>query len=375
MAVQFPNFLGVPVRTPDYSGIGDLIGNYYAGRSMPKNDFIKSVQAEFAKPIMESDLEKKKLDNIYQGIINQFSPRNYEMDLENKNLKNIYQRIVNQFTPEDYQSQFESRKALDDYRKMGGGRAGVTSQQQLFLQQQLMKDNPNFTPEQAFEAAGNLVNGDNKLNDGTPFNVSGLTKLSADKAVMQGTTSSLVTQAVKSNQADAELKVLDEYAQRGLAPYGDTILGMNPDQVIDTFKTDDKSQKKLGRFVASQALQYEAAQNRIRLANGQPGVTSTEELMKMSGQLINSKYPRLSYNARQEAARYMDEALEKGLQARNRIGLHPSSVNEFSNKTGAKLLAKDVVLPKFNSQKDFVDWYRLQPKVVQDAVKIKLGGS
>jgi hypothetical protein len=63
MAVQFPNFLGVPVRTPDYSGIGDVFENYYKGKAMPKDDLIKAIQAQFARPAAEASLRSAQLSN------------------------------------------------------------------------------------------------------------------------------------------------------------------------------------------------------------------------------------------------------------------------------------------------------------------------
>ena len=63
MAIQFPNFLGVPVRTPDYSGIGDIVNNYYAGKAMPQDALIKAVQAKFAEPTAEQGLLTSQLTN------------------------------------------------------------------------------------------------------------------------------------------------------------------------------------------------------------------------------------------------------------------------------------------------------------------------
>lgn len=63
MAIQFPNFLGVPVRTPDYSAVGDIFENYYKGRAMPKDDLIKAIQAEFARPLAEQSLLSSRLSN------------------------------------------------------------------------------------------------------------------------------------------------------------------------------------------------------------------------------------------------------------------------------------------------------------------------
>jgi|ERR1700689_1232459 len=253
-------------------------------------------------------------------------------------LEAAYQQLVNKNYVKDLESQIESRKSLANYRENGGyrglGTAGTREQQ--FYESLVAKDNPDLPPEKIYEASNALANGLTTLQDGTPINISPASRASLDRIMKGSSTSALITQGVKANQADAELRVLNEYANRGLKPYSDTVMGYSPQQVLDTFKTDNESQKKLGKFIASQALQYEAAQNRIRLAQGQPGVTSTEELMKLSGQLINTKYPKLSGIARREATRFMDEALEKGLQARNAIGISPSLINKKSSHSSSR---------------------------------------
>lgn len=63
MAVQFPNFLSVTNRKPDYSGIANMYEDYYAGKAMPKEDLIRAIQAEFARPQAEQGLIAAKLSN------------------------------------------------------------------------------------------------------------------------------------------------------------------------------------------------------------------------------------------------------------------------------------------------------------------------
>lgn len=62
MAISFPNFLAAALNHPDY-GIGDIVSNYYAGKSMPKDDLIKQVQAQFARPNAEQALLSSRLGN------------------------------------------------------------------------------------------------------------------------------------------------------------------------------------------------------------------------------------------------------------------------------------------------------------------------
>jgi len=87
MAVQFPNFLSVPVRTQDYSGFGDIVNNYYAGKAMPKDDLIKAIQAQFAKPNAEQALLAAQLGNKKSGI----DIRKGELDIQNT-LRDIAQQ-------------------------------------------------------------------------------------------------------------------------------------------------------------------------------------------------------------------------------------------------------------------------------------------
>jgi hypothetical protein len=146
-----------------------------------------------------------------------------------------------------------------------------------------------------------------------------------DQNFKRGTTGPLVTKGVQANQAHTEIKVLSDYAQKGLAPYGDTVLNMSPKQIVDSFKSDTKSQTQLGRLIAAKQLQYEIAQNEIKLANGEPGINATNELMALGSNNIKTMYPKLSYQARKEANRYFIEALDAGLLARNKLGIRATS--------------------------------------------------
>lgn len=74
MAIDFPDFLRVPVTPRDYSGVSDAISNYYAGYNMPKDAMIKAVQAKFAQPNAEADLRATQLRNAYQAVLNQYAP-------------------------------------------------------------------------------------------------------------------------------------------------------------------------------------------------------------------------------------------------------------------------------------------------------------
>jgi hypothetical protein len=248
-------------------------------------------------------------------------------DLFRQNLQqqpNIVSKTPIQAQPNQYDHLTDLlQKSIENKLNPSFGITGVGAgpKEQLFFEQTVKKDNPNLTDDQAYEAANVIANGGDSLSDGTKLNISQRALTSLDRLTKGTTTTAALNQAIRGTQAERELDVLNNYATKGLAPYGDTFADMNPKQIADTFKSDKASQERLGRFVAAQGLQYEIAQQRIKLANGEPGVTSTNELINLSKQTINAKYPRLSKQAREEAARYMDEALKAGFNARQSAGL------------------------------------------------------
>lgn len=275
--------------------------------------------------------EKLRLANAFQELQNKYYGPNIESEMGSRNALTRKTNTMLPLEAEELRKKNAKYNELTDAQiqnyKMGGrGGMGVGAKDDMIFNNSLQQDNKDFSPEDLYVANGIVSNGQNMMPDGRKINVSPATQRALDRALRSTTTAAVLTGGVKANQAEAELKVLNDYAQKGLKPYGDTIAGYSPQQIMDTFKKDKDSQMKMGRFVASQALQYEAAQNRIRLANGQPGVTSTEGLMQASGQRINSKFPQLSYVAREEAARYLDEALAKGLEARKSVGVGASTL-------------------------------------------------
>lgn len=372
MAINLP---GVPFKltAQDMGGLGgtDLAGSIQAGlnnfntfqeaRYKPKNmaeallakqleNKIQGVNAQYAEPMKQlqmqnqqanlamNPLRMKLLEAQAQrqqqlanqpmgGMLSGVAKEAYAIDqLRQKYGENhpVYQNAKHAFD-----ARINSLNSLSQLRGSGmqGGTAAIKDEN--YYNNAVARDNPDLSPEQIQEAANVYAQGGDTLNDGTKLNApSPATTRALDRVIKSTTTSAVITQGIKANQAEAEIDVLQDYAQKGLKPYGNTFMGYSPKQIQDTFKSDETSQKQLGRFIASQALQYEIAQNRIRLANGQPGVTSTQELMQLSGQNVKSKFPHLTETARNEAARYMDEALKAGNRARQKSGISPSSLTK-----------------------------------------------
>jgi hypothetical protein len=121
MAIQFPNFLGVPLVKSDYSGLGDIFQNYYAGKAMPRDDLIKQIQAEFARPNAEQTLQSLKLGNQGTGLNNEkirLEIAKYRRDMA------VQQELENQIA-----------------RALRGGNVGSSSAQPMPSQQQIPASN------------------------------------------------------------------------------------------------------------------------------------------------------------------------------------------------------------------------------------------
>jgi hypothetical protein len=314
------------------------------------------LKKKYYAPNIESEINNRNALTEGQKILNQFMP-------EKLQLANALSQLQNQYYAPNIQSEIANRNAITqrsqtmtpleaeelrlrneyypqakeaeiNWRNMGGSNAGVGQKEIMQLQRQLGLENPDWDADKINQAASAYISGQSALPSGEPLpQPSGIVNSITSQIVKRGTTAPIITGNIKANQADAELTVLNDYAEKGLAPYGDTIMNYSPQQILDTFKSDPESQKRLGRFIASQALQYEAAQQRIKLANGQPGVTSTEGLMKLSGQMVESRFPSLSSSARKEATRFLDEALREGLKARQSVRVDAASLNS-SPKSG-----------------------------------------
>lgn len=347
-------------------------------------NIIEAVNAKYAEPKTKAELEKAQLYNKYYAPniqseialrgaqtnkMNTMTPLEaMELNLKNQlypettKSENAYrtamtnklntmtpleaeeQRTKNKYAPQSIEADIAEKNALAAWRKtagIGGSKgAGVAAKDDAIFQQSVAKDNPKFTPDEAYEASNIISQGGNQMPDGRPINASAATQRAFDRAVKGTTTSAIINRSVRSNQAEAEIGVLSRYAQEGLKPYGTTFNNMSPEQIIDTFKGDEKSQKKLGKLIAAQQLQYEIAQNEIALAMGQPGVTSTEHLMQLGQQSINTKFPRLSYTARQEANSYFLNALKEGVKERNRVDFGAGSLARNQNTSSSQESAK-----------------------------------
>lgn len=327
---------------------GGYIYNHY--NRIKQNDLknaLLELENQYYGPKAEADIGHKNaltnqlntltpLEAEKLRLYNQFYGPDIQSLISNRNALTSRYNIENQFLPEMQRADIESKKALSSLRALGGSGMGTGGKEELMFQNFVSADNPHIPKDKIYEAANVLRMGGNQLSDGTRINpLSPAAKSSLDRIMKGTTTSALLTGNLRAQQAETELDVLSDYAQKGLAPYGNTLAGYSPQQIVDSFKSDDASQERLGRFIASQQLQFEIAQNEIKLAQGQPGVTTTNELMEMGQQGIKTKYPKLSYKARSAANKYFMDALKAGNRARQSVNIGASSATKREGSEGS----------------------------------------
>ncbi|MHB9161401.1 MAG: hypothetical protein ACYC6W_11050 [Nitrosotalea sp.] len=364
MTYSTQNFkpLSFEENNPYLTGVGkgqQLFSNMIKNAFAPQNEMaslkdallsniIKGANAKYAEPMAKANLGYKeaqipnlKADTALRQLEAQFYPEKTRADIGYKTAET---NKINTMTPLEAEklqkilpflqqrekAEIEDTLASAQYKRQGGAGAGVGAKEQMFYQTLVQKDNPHLSPEQVYEASNVLAQGGNTLSDGTKLNdLSPASRSSLDRIVKGTTTAPAITKSIQANQADAELKVLGDMSKGDFAPYATTYSGYSPQQIIDSFKSDDASQTRLGKFIASQAAQYEMAQIRNRIAGGEPGITATQELMGHSGQVIKKHFPKLSAKARQVASDRLDEYLFSALKARNAVGLHPSEIKNY----------------------------------------------
>lgn len=257
--------------------------------------------------------------------------------------------LKNKFYPQVTQSEVNANNALAANRQLSGGGVGVGGKEENLFQSLIAKDNPGLSPSQVYAASNAVRQGIFELPDGTKINpLSPAAQSSLDRLAKYGSTAAIITGNMRGKQAETEIDVLNRYANAGTQPYANTIFGYSPAQIADSLKNDDAAQIRQGRFIAGQALNYEIAQNRIKLANGQPGVNSTQELIDLSQQNIKSKFPKLSAKARQEASDYLNKALKEANEARQSIGIGASSAYTINPKGQQNLLNTGNARPATN---------------------------
>jgi len=218
-------------------------------------------------------------------------------------------------------------QAYNDYiREQTVGRSmGVFQKNELAFAQQVAQDN-NLEGGKLQEAIDVLKSGGTQLQDGTPLTFSQTAREKLDAINKARTTGQLITQGVQANQADAEMKVFDPYIKRGNQHYGDTIAGFSPKLERDSLiaDKDTSAADRLSDYYTGQILNFDKAQLQIRIAMANPSVSTTEDLMKISNNMVKQFTPIKSAKVRNLTIDKLGKALQDGLDVRNKYGIGAS---------------------------------------------------
>ena len=236
--------------------------------------------------------------------------------------------LKNSLYPELTKSQIANNIALSKQRELGLTGLGTGGKEEYFFQNLTAKSNPTLKPDQIFEASNAVREGKTTLPDGTPINVTPAMVSSLDRIAKSGTTADLISNLVRGKQADKEIGVLNKYIGEAIAPYGDTIAGRSPKQIMDTFSSKKEDQINLGRLAAAQQLQTDAAANQNIINSGRPTASITREILRDSETKLKTSWPRMSNVARQESLRYLKEALDATFKAKQSVGIGASNASQ-----------------------------------------------
>jgi hypothetical protein len=299
------------------------------------------------------EAEGRQLQNSFQKLLNQEQPSKFGSEMSTASIARALNQanigrinamtpleaqelaLKNKSYPELIKSQIANNLALSKQRELGLTGLGTGGKEQFYFQNLTAQSNPQFTPQQVFEASNSVMEGKNTLPDGTPINVTPSMTASLDRVFKSGTTSDLISNSIRGAQADKEIGVLSDYIGKAIAPYGDTIAGRSPKQIMDTFSPKKEDQINLGRLAAAQQLQTDLAANQNIINSGRPTASITREILNDSETKIKTAWPRMSNVARQESLRYIREALDATLKAKRSVRLGASSAFVPAGKESA----------------------------------------
>lgn len=354
MPFQPINFANIkPQGNPFFRDLVENLATGYQAGQLPQQLERQRQKEELANAMQKllveeqpqkfsEESQRRQLENAFQALLNQEQPQKFGSEMSSAAVARALQQaninrmatmtplearelaLKNELYPELTKSQIASNLALSKQRELGITGLGTGGKEEFYFQRLTGQSNPQFTPEQIFEASNAVREGKTALSDGTPINVTPAMTSSLDRIAKYGTTSDLISNMIRGQQADKEIGVLNQYIGAAIAPYGNTIAGYSPKQIMDTFSNKKEDQIKLGRLAAAQQLQTDAAANQNIINSGRPTASITREILRDSETKIKTRWPQMSNVARQESLRYLKEALDATLRAKQSVGIGAS---------------------------------------------------
>lgn len=220
--------MGLPLPPPSGPG-GPLVDAMNAQNSLALN----MLKKKYYGPDMQSQINNRNSLTEGQNISNQYMP-------DKMRLANTMAELQNQFYAPNIQSEINSRNALTkktntmtplearelelknqwypkteqaniNWKNSGGAGMGVGQKELRGFEDQLSKENPEWTPQQINQAASSYINGDTQLQDGTQLPpISGLGQTFVDQIIKRGATAQGLNQQRFAATTDSLLKKGEE---------------------------------------------------------------------------------------------------------------------------------------------------------------------
>lgn len=365
MPFQPINFANIkPQGNPFFRDLVENLATGYQAGQLPQQLERQRQKEELANAMQKllvqeqpqkfgEESQGRQLSNAMQQLLNQEQPQKFGSEMSSAAMARALQQanvnrtntmtplearelaLKNELYPELTKSQISSNLALSKQRELGLTGLGTGGKEEFYFQNLTGQSNPQFKPEQIFEASNAVREGKTTLSDGTPINVTPAMLSSLDRIAKYGTTGDLISNMIRGKQADAEIGVLNKYIGEAIAPFGDTVAGYSPKQIMATLSNKKEDQINLGRLAAAQQLQTDAAANQNIINSGRPTASITREILRDSETKIKTAWPRMSNVARQESLRYLKEALDGILKAKQSVRIGASSAYTPSGKSGS----------------------------------------
>lgn len=334
----------MPFNPINFAGISPQ-GNSF----LPENlieQFMQGYKASQLPSQMRRQKEQEELANAFEKMKMQRYPEQARIEeaLKEAQTQKLLRQSQSPFG-EDYNLQGPARQAWDlkllgqmlgkeseEYKlaeklmqatqNRGFGSAPIRMQANVI--DNIQKDNPDFTEEQARNAADQLLLGQRELPDGTEIKIGGLTNQALNSLVKYGTDAAQRNALISGEQAEAETEVMIPFIQKGIQPYGNTYFGKSPALIADIGKAkvgDEAAQKRIGEFLAARTLQLEWYQLQQRMQTGKVTVAATRELIERGVATIGGDFNSLTPESQKIAIDTVQEAVKKAYGARKEVGI------------------------------------------------------
>lgn len=184
-----------------------------------------------------------------------------------------------------------------------------------------------------------------------------------------------ITQLKKRQAALREMDTISDFVTNGLGPYSQTVFGLSVPQVAGALGGMDDD--KQANFLAARGLAPELSNLRLMVAQARTGKYAMQSMIDKSMTNVNAFRSLVTPKVWMKSQKLMGDVLTDAFQNSEKAYMVGKQNQDMGNVgQGAKLLAKGLQFPSFpkgdEGKKQFQAWFKRQPEVTKDAVRIYL---